>query len=152
MTPESYELSPLSHVVSPRQEKRQRFIISHDSWFKATWDWFVLMLVMYTAVEIPYGASSFHVKERDSQQTVWDRIYAAQAVELCNLMVDLMFLVDILINFRTTYVDEATDNIVSIPKKIAKNYIKSWFIVDSLAAIPFEYFISSQAEEVRNES
>ena len=43
--------------------------------------------------------------------------------------VDIMFIIDILINFRTTYVSE-NDEVVSQPSKIAVHYFRGWFIID----------------------
>lgn len=51
-----------------------------------------------------------------------------------------MFIVDILINFRTTYVN-ANDEVVSDPGKIAVHYFKGWFIIDLVAAIPFDLLL-----------
>jgi len=50
-----------------------------------------------------------------------------------------MFIADILINFRTTYLHNG--EVVSDPRKIAVNYIKSWFLIDAAAAIPFDLLL-----------
>jgi len=55
------------------------------------------------------------------------------------MFVDIMFIADILINFRTTYVHNG--EVVSEPRKIAFNYIKSWFLIDAAAAIPFDLLL-----------
>jgi len=44
---------------------------------------------------------------------------------------------DIVLNFRTTYVNRKGE-VVSKSRSIALNYLKSWFIVDLLAALPFD--------------
>jgi len=61
-----------------------------------------------------------------------------------------MFIVDILINFRTTYVN-ANDEVVSNPGRIAVHYFRGWFIIDLVAAIPFDlllYVFGTQTDEV----
>uniref|UniRef100_A0A915J2C6 Cyclic nucleotide-binding domain-containing protein n=1 Tax=Romanomermis culicivorax TaxID=13658 RepID=A0A915J2C6_ROMCU len=58
-------------------------------------------------------------------------------LELIELIVDVMFIIDIIINFRTTYVNE-NDEVISHPGKIALHYFKGWFLIDCLAAIPFD--------------
>jgi len=59
------------------------------------------------------------------------------------VFVDLCFLTDIILNFRTTIVDKKTGFEVVQPKKIAWAYIKSgWFIIDLVASIPFEWLYS----------
>lgn len=61
-----------------------------------------------------------------------------------------MFIVDILINFRTTYVN-ANDEVVSNPGRIAVHYFRGWFIIDLVAAIPFDlllYLFGTNTDEV----
>jgi hypothetical protein len=54
--------------------------------------------------------------------------------------VDVTFIVDILINFRTTYVN-GCDEIVSHPYRIAMHYLRGWFLIDLIAAIPFDLLL-----------
>ena len=64
------------------------------------------------------------------------------------IAVDIMFIIDILINFRTTYVSE-NDEVVSLPSKIAVHYFRGWFIIDLVAAIPFDLLLfGSDTDEV----
>lgn len=44
---------------------------------------------------------------------------------------------DILLNFRTTYVNRKGE-VVSDWKSISYNYLRTWFIVDFFAALPFD--------------
>ncbi len=63
-------------------------------------------------------------------------------------IVDIMFIIDILINFRTTYVSD-NDEVVSQPSKIAVHYFRGWFIIDLVAAIPFDLLLfGSDTDEV----
>lgn len=65
-----------------------------------------------------------------------------------DMIVDVMFLVDIFINFRTTYVNK-NDEVVSHPLKIAVHYFKGWFLIDVIAAIPFDLLLfGSETDEV----
>lgn len=62
--------------------------------------------------------------------------------------VDVTFIVDILINFRTTYV-ACNDEIVSDPVRIAYHYLKGWFLIDLVAAVPFDLlFFGTNTDEV----
>lgn len=54
--------------------------------------------------------------------------------------VDVTFIIDILINFRTTYVN-AADEVESDPAKIAMHYLRGWFVIDLVAAIPFDLLL-----------
>lgn len=65
-----------------------------------------------------------------------------------DVSVDVTFIVDIIINFRTTFVN-SNDEVVSHPAKIAVHYLKGWFIIDLVAAIPFDLFlVGSHTDEV----
>ena len=71
-----------------------------------------------------------------------------------DLTVDVMFIVDILINFRTTYVN-ANDEVVSNPGRIAIHYFRGWFIIDLVAAIPFDLLLdllNSNSDEVSRQT
>lgn len=49
---------------------------------------------------------------------------------------------DILLNFRTTYVSRKGE-VVSDSRSIAVNYLRGWFVVDLLAALPFDHLYAS---------
>lgn len=49
---------------------------------------------------------------------------------------------DIVLNFRTTYVSRKGE-VVSNSRSIAVNYVKGWFIVDFVAALPFDFLYAS---------
>ena len=44
-------------------------------------------------------------------------------------IVDVVFFIDIVLNFHTTYVGSGGE-VVSDPKVITINYLKSWFVID----------------------
>ena len=51
---------------------------------------------------------------------------------------DLIFILDILLNFRTGYFDETLDAVVYSPSKVANKYLRTWFCLDALSGIPFD--------------
>ena len=61
-------------------------------------------------------------------------------LDIINGFVDFFFMLDILINFRTSYLNELTGAEVVNLKAIAKKYLKGRFLVDFLASIPVEIF------------
>ncbi|XP_005880163.1 PREDICTED: potassium voltage-gated channel subfamily H member 2 isoform X3 [Myotis brandtii] len=122
-----------------------RWTILHYSPFKAVWDWLILLLVIYTAVFTPYSAA-FLLKETEEGPVAPDCGYACQPLAVVDLIVDIMFIVDILINFRTTYVN-ANEEVVSHPGRIAVHYFKGWFLIDMVAAIPFDLLIFGSGSE-----
>ncbi|EOA94501.1 Potassium voltage-gated channel subfamily H member 6, partial [Anas platyrhynchos] len=116
-----------------------RWTILHYSPFKAVWDWLILLLVIYTAVFTPYSAA-FLLNEEQVEEKHWNCSYSCDPLNIIDLIVDIMFIVDIVINFRTTYVN-INDEVVSHPGKIAIHYFKGWFLIDMVAAIPFDLLI-----------
>lgn len=123
-----------------------KFTILHYSPFKAVWDWLILLLVIYTAILTPYSAA-FLLNDQEEQRRR-ECGYSCNPLNLVDLIVDIMFIIDILINFRTTYVNQ-NEEVVSDPAKIAIHYFKGWFLIDMVAAIPFDLLIfGSGSDEV----
>ncbi|XP_077398022.1 potassium voltage-gated channel subfamily H member 6a isoform X1 [Festucalex cinctus] len=121
-----------------------RWTILHYSPFKAMWDWLILLLVIYTAIFTPYSAAFLlNEVEEDRRRTCG---YTCNPLNVVDLVVDVMFIVDILINFRTTYVNR-NDEVVSHPGRIAQHYFKGWFLIDIVAAIPFDLLIFRSGSE-----
>ena len=60
-----------------------------------------------------------------------------------DMVIELFFIMDIVVHFRTSFVD-ISGRIIYDQKKIAIHYLKGWFILDFLAALPFEalYFVN----------
>ncbi|XP_017591793.1 PREDICTED: LOW QUALITY PROTEIN: potassium voltage-gated channel subfamily H member 2 [Corvus brachyrhynchos] len=123
-----------------------RWTILHYSPFKAVWDWLILLLVIYTAIFTPYSAAFLLSDSEEAQRHHCG--YSCSPLNVVDLIVDIMFIIDILINFRTTYVN-SNEEVVSHPAKIAIHYFKGWFLIDMVAAIPFDLLIfGSGSEEV----
>uniref|UniRef100_A0A8C9S9X1 Potassium voltage-gated channel subfamily H member 7 n=1 Tax=Scleropages formosus TaxID=113540 RepID=A0A8C9S9X1_SCLFO len=118
--------------------RMDKFTILHYSPFKAVWDWLILLLVIYTAIFTPYSAA-FLLNDREEQKRR-ECGYSCSPLNVVDLIVDIMFIIDILINFRTTYVN-LNEEVVSHPGKIAIHYFKGWFLIDMVAAIPFDLLI-----------
>ena len=84
-----------------------------------------MLLAIYNCVSIPFDAA--FSPEANLIYDIW---------EGC---VDVAFAVDVVLNFRTTYVNSHTGLEVIFAWPIAKNYIKSGrFFIDLAASIPFE--------------
>ena len=145
---DSIEMEEMDDAIEGSRIKvSQQYVILHYSPFKAVWDWITLLLVVYTAFLTPYN-TAFQLHEDQSKAKLnLDsslRLHNARPSEadplvIVDLIIDIMFLVDIIINFRTTYL--LFGDVITDPQKIAVNYIKGWFFVDALAAIPFDLLL-----------
>jgi len=49
-----------------------------------------------------------------------------------------MFFFDILVNFFTWYEDEVRSFAIKDPKRIALNYLNTWFLVDLISCLPID--------------
>ena len=61
-------------------------------------------------------------------------------------IVDVVFFIDIVLNFHTTYVGPGGE-VVSDPKVIRLNYLKSWFVIDLLSCLPYDVFNAFDHDE-----
>ncbi|EDV54997.1 potassium voltage-gated channel subfamily H member 8 isoform X1 [Drosophila erecta] len=107
--------------------KKSRLILPHYGVFKGIWDWVILVATFYVALMVPYNAA---FAKADRQTKVSD------------VIVEALFIVDILLNFRTTFVSRKGE-VVSNSKQIAINYLRGWFALDLLAALPFDHLYAS---------
>lgn len=128
----------LSADVMPqyRQEapKTPPHILLHYCAFKAIWDWIILCLTFYTAIMVPYNVAFKNKTSEDVSLLVVDSI------------VDVIFFIDIVLNFHTTFVGPGGE-VVSDPKVIRTNYLKSWFIIDLLSCLPYDVFNAFDHDE-----
>ncbi|GAA6077792.1 potassium voltage-gated channel subfamily H member 6 [Tachysurus ichikawai] len=115
-----------------------KWIMLHYSPLKAAWDWVILLLMLYTAIFTPYSAA-FLLNELAEKRRHFCS-YACSPLSIVDAVVDVLFMVDIVISFRTTYVNH-NDEVVTHPKLIAIHYIKGWFLIDMVAALPFDLLI-----------
>lgn len=138
------------------QQQQAKFIILHYSPFKAVWDWIILVLVLYTAVFTPYSAA-FLLNEEETRIRLNQEAATrekntetnkADLLVIVDLIVDLVFMTDILINFRTTFLYQG--EVVCDQQKIAVQYVKGWFFIDAIAAIPIDLLLfGSGTSDVR---
>ena len=109
-----------------KKENRGSFIISPTSWFRTYWDVFIAIAVLYFCWMIPILVSMS-----------WWKI--PSSLENLNIFLDWCFFLDILMNFRTGFIQYGV--VIMEPKKIAWHYLYPWFIIDAIATFPAETFI-----------
>ena len=57
---------------------------------------------------------------------------------VANYLINSIFMIDIIMNFRTSYTHSLTGDEILDPKKIASNYLRGIFWIDLLSVIPFD--------------
>ncbi|KAM9319397.1 voltage-gated inwardly rectifying potassium channel KCNH3 [Gastrophryne carolinensis] len=121
---------PEYKVVSMRKSP---FILLHYGPFKACWDSLIFLATLYVAVTVPYSVCFSSAKEG----TPGPR----SPPSACDLVVEILFILDIIMNFRTTFVSQS-GQVVFSSRLIFIHYIRTWFLVDFLAALPVDLLYS----------
>ncbi|XP_051879048.1 potassium voltage-gated channel subfamily H member 8 [Pristis pectinata] len=110
--------------------QKSRFILLHYGTFKAGWDWLILLATFYVAVTVPYNVC-FSVSRDDHSAA------SRNPPSVSDIFVEILFMLDIMLNFRTTYVSKS-GQVVYDPRSICVHYATTWFFVDLIAALPFD--------------
>jgi hypothetical protein len=115
--------------------KPYRFMFDpHDS-RRMAWDFvFILPCLLYLTVMMPFRFC-----------------FMAEAhgpILILETTMDMVFILDIFINFRTGYFVPLTGHIEYDFNKVALKYLKSWFVLDVVSGIPFALF--ENVEELNN--
>jgi hypothetical protein len=96
-------------------------------WYRCRyWDFLILLFVVYNAVSVPHEAAFKYVKS----------FVQAKA----ETVIDVLFALDVVYTFRTAFLDEQ-GVMIRDGRKIANNYLRTWFPIDLLASLPLDYII-----------
>ncbi|XP_060104746.1 potassium voltage-gated channel subfamily H member 8 isoform X2 [Heteronotia binoei] len=107
--------------------KKSKFILLHFSTFKACWDWLILLATFYVAVTVPYNVCFIGN----------DDLPTTRSTTVSDIAVEILFIIDIILNFRTTYVSKS-GQVIFEARSICIHYVTTWFIIDLIAALPFD--------------
>lgn len=105
-----------------------RWLLFPDDAVKAYWDLAMLFLLVISAVTEPYKLAV--VEDNDLQTVGW------QALDWLILG---CFSMDLLVNFFTAYFEQQI--LVVNRFRIAKHYLRTWFVVDLLSCFPFDSLV-----------
>jgi len=103
-------------------------LIAPEGKRKVQWDWFVLALVFYTGITVPFCLAFEAFTELDVSPVGF-------AVDC---LVDLCYIADLFVSWRTTYYDRE-GNLVTDKRMVRNRYLKTWFPLDFIASFPFEW-------------
>jgi len=90
------------------------WLIHPHDWRHAAWDVLVSLLILITVVTLPLSLG-------------WE----------INLVIDVLFMVDVVKNFMTGYIDE-NEFIVMDKKAVVVNYLTGYFMIDLLSSFPID--------------
>jgi hypothetical protein len=66
------------------------------------------------------------------------KMFLSEPNKILNHIIDVIFAVDIMLHFRTTVPNDISGEVITQPNLIARAYLKSRFILDLLATVPFD--------------
>merc|ERR1719453_1585495 len=99
------------------QQAMRRCLLLPSSRFRLWWDAVACLLICFIAVVLPY---------RTAFVTEWSSGWA-----VIDFVIDLYFLADILINFRTMIVIDGV--LITSPTQIFVAYARGWLLLDIIS-------------------
>ncbi len=106
---------------------KKHWVIYPKAAAKVVWDLSIAVLILYSVVTVPYRLG-YDVEVTDGS-----------ASDVFDLVVDIIFFIDIIVAFRTSVPnDEGAYHLSSWV--IAKSYLRGWFFVDFFSTVPFDRF------------
>ena len=127
------------HAKAQRHPVRSDMILLPGGNIRRAWDclglvllWLVLLLQVCNA----------RWKSEHKGWIFWDmeQPYNGAILRL-QVLLDLFFIADIFVNFRTAYLDEKTGKYVKDAWKIAAHYSRHWLLCDLFCAIPLDVLL-----------
>lgn len=109
-----------------RLNKKTKLLIYPNSLFGKIWGSIMLIILLYVTFILTFEVSFL---EKPSS------LY-----RILEFVITGFFFLDILVNFNKVIVIHKKKRLIVKRKEIAKHYLKSWFIIDFLAFLPFFLF------------
>ena len=107
------------------KEEEIDYFIPPDSWYIKIFDTLLFFSSMIYFICVPYFLSKNYFFENESKS--WKIIF---------MIIDIIYILDLILNFFRAY-QNYEERLIRKTKKIFFHYIKTWFILDFIQAIPF---------------
>ena len=111
------------------EEELLGFYISPDSWYIQIFDIVLLLLSISYSIFVPFLLSINYFSKNDNK--ILNYIF---------ILIDVVYIVDCFLCLFKGY-KNFYEHLIIKPKKIMRHYLKTWFVIDFLQAIPFFTFI-----------
>jgi len=126
---ESYAISD----EEDNQDQSYTWVVDLDGKFKKYWDNINMVMILYITTVLPIKIS-------------FDLTYPSVTFwTIIELLIDLFFVVDLMINFFTPFYKSGVLEIRHL--MIAKKYLLMWFWIDLFAILPLEYLFNELESE-----
>ncbi|XP_031115860.1 potassium channel SKOR-like [Ipomoea triloba] len=124
-------------VINGLKDLSQGLVIHPENWWYRTWEKFILVWAIYSSFFTPFEFGFF--------RGLPEKLFF---LDICG---QIVFLVDIVVQFFVAYRDSQTYRMVYKRSPIALRYLKSHFVIDLLSCMPWDiiYKAVGEKEEVR---
>jgi len=138
-----YITTDQNDVSMDRQISQWYQIVIHPlSQFRKYWDLLLMILVLWNIIILPVRLSFFW--NEDVTAVTGER--QAMFWTVTDIIIDFLFLIDIVLNFNTGFVMPGQDQVLVMDRKrIGSNYLKGWFAVDLVSSIPLDLIVLGTA-------
>jgi len=109
--------------IYQRPPRVQYYVIEHNSQARTCWDMLMLVGLFYIVCTLPLSLAFGE--------------YITRELALFETFLDVFFLVDVVLNFRTTYTNSKNE-VVRDGWRIASQYLRTWFLLDLLSSLPVD--------------
>lgn len=118
-----------SIMSSPVIIKDPKYMLKPESTLRVGWDLTTMVMLLYLAISMPFRVGFAY------DATPGSFLFGFE------FLLDLLFIVDVILNFRTGYF--RTDGTVEMNyAKVMKNYLKGFFWIDFFSSVPWDLIIS----------
>lgn len=115
-------------------DSKYRFIISPFSRNLLIFNFLTCNLVVYDCIMVPFkNTFGSNIFDDDTKRVL----------DIIDSSIKFVFAIDVILGFRKAYVNEKTGTIQRDSVKIALRYLKLYFWIDLVSAIPFDLFIDN---------
>jgi hypothetical protein len=112
-------------IVNDFEKKTSWGLFMSDSPPHVAWDLFGFLCIIYQMIVTPYRIS-FEV----AAEGMWYYV---------EIVIDVYFIIDIIVCFNSSIIDKGI--VVAERGKVIVNYLRGWFMIDLMAAIPYVWII-----------
>ncbi|CAM9159780.1 unnamed protein product [Chrysoparadoxa australica] len=123
---EARRAKEITFFIDTEKTDGDKWVIDGRSAKASSWTWGQIVAILISTALVPFQAAF-----RDDLSTAGNG-----ACTTIDMVLTVLFALDIVWNFNTSYVSEQGEHIAA-RKEIACHYLKGWFIVDFLGTFPW---------------
>ena len=108
--------------------------LSPNAPWRVVWDMLIKLLVVEMAFLLPLQLSEVVAGDEE------------QGLSVFETLADFVFLADVFLNLRTALVDKNGEFVTDL-REIRRHYVRGWFAIDLISAVPVELLIGYQYDD-----